>query len=573
MMSGSAIEVPPLSTQARDVLASFGLVMDAPRRDACYRAGWWRRATVLGDFEEVCKARASKTAIVTYRRGHPEPERISYADLYARVQRVAASLLGMGVRCGDVVSVQLPNWWQFAALAMATHWVGAAFNPILPIHRRREVGFITALLESKVCVIARTYKGFDYSEMLAQVRESSPYPATSVVVGGTPDAGELSFEDFILGEAWEERFGRELTECARDPDLVSDVQFTSGTTGEPKGVGHTHNTLYARARALYDPLSLGSEDVVFMPSPLAHSTGFVYGCMTPLMLGMTAVYQDVWDAASALEIIETERASWTFGSTSFIVDLLSARRRRGGDASSLRYFVAGGAPIPPAIVREAREQLGTRVMAVWGMTENGAVTVTQPSEPESAAAESDGVPCPWMELKVARPGSGGELPPGAEGPLYVRGASQMLGYVKRSALTAGAVDEDGWFDTGDLARMGSDGHVRITGRSKDIIIRGGENIPVAEIEALLYEHPLVVDVAVVSYPDERLGERACAVVVPAEGATPSLEDLVSYLAAAGVSRTYWPERLEIRPELPRTASGKVQKFALRHEVSVDGRET
>lgn len=547
--------IPPLDPGTRAVLARLDLTLDEDRRRAFYQSGWWRARTVLEDFELQSRLRPAKTAIVTYRRDGGAPERISYAELANQVRRLASQFLRMGVEPGDVVSAQLPNWWQFAAVALAAHKVGAILNPILPIHRRREIRFIMELLQSRVYVLPRSYRGFDYVQMVAQVRSSSPYPAQQLVLESGP-----------LGEGTAEVDDRDLENLGSHPDGVSDVQFTSGTTGEPKGVAHTHNTLYARIRALQEPLGLTADDVVFMPSPLAHSTGFVYGCMTALMLGMTAVYQDVWDPAWALGIIEAERPTWTFGSTTFLVDLLAAHRHRAADVSSLRYFVSGGAAIPAAVVRQAGDQLGTRVIAVWGMTENGAVTVTQPGEPDLAAGESDGQPCSWMELKVADPETGEPLPPGREGALFVRGASQMLGYVKRPALTRALLGEAGWFDTGDIARLVGEDHLRITGRSKDLIIRGGENLPVAEIESLLYEVPAVAEVALVGYPDARLGERMCAVVVPQPGASLALDDLTAHLDQAGVSKTYWPERFELRSELPRTASGKVQKYKLRESL-------
>jgi cyclohexanecarboxylate-CoA ligase len=570
-MSADGHPPPPLSEAALATLTSLGLSMDEGRRREYYAKGWWTRATLVAGFLRACEAHADKTAIIAYRSTEDAAHRLTYREVAGHVDRVAAGLIHLGIGVGDVVSAQLPNWWEFAVTALAASRIGAAFNPIVPILRRREVTFMTKLLESKVCVVPRHYRGFDHATMLADVATAVPSLQHRIVVGGEAGPGELSFEEDVLGHPWERSYAQELAARTAEPDAVSDIQFTSGTTGEPKGVGHTHNTLHACARAVYETLQLDVDDSVFMPAPLSHSIGFVYGCMTPLSRGMTAIYQDVWDPVRGLDIIAAESPRWTFGSTAFIVDLVRAHRNYPVDTTSLRYFVTGGAPIPPVVVTDARSELGTRVIAVWGMTENGAVTCTRLDEPPDAAAESDGLPCPWMELKVVDRTTGQSLPPDIEGELHARGASQMLGYVRRPSLTKALVDPDGWFDTGDLARLSTSGHLRITGRSKDIIIRGGENLPVAEIEKALYAHRAVAEVAVVGYPDDRLGERACAVVVPAEGATPTLDDLTDHLEEVGLPRAYWPERLELMAALPRTPSGKVQKFVLREALAAESR--
>lgn len=557
--------IPP---DVRSQLADFGVDMPEDRRHRYYDNAWWRDSTVLDDFSQACKRNGKKTAIVTY-RSSGDVHRLDYHSLASHVDRIGGALIHMGVGKGDVVSIQLPNWWQFAAIALASLRIGAIVNPIIPIHRAREVRFIAELLESKVVFTARRFRGFDHAAMLRELAPALPHLQERVIV----DAGELprdlglSFEEDVLGDEWELRYRSELDSCRVHPDQVADVQFTSGTTGEPKGVVHTHNTQFARARALYEPLHLDESDVVFMPSTLAHSTGFVYGFVAAVMRGMTAVYQDVWEPEKALAIIEGEGVTWSFGSTAFVTDLIKAQRAVTRDLSHFKYFVSGGAAIPPAVVQEASDILSTRLIACWGMTENGGVTFTPIDAPQLAAAHSDGKPAPWMEVKVVDPDTGDELAAGVAGKLKVRGASQMLGYAKRPHLTSLAVDEEQWFDTGDLAYRDAEGNVRITGRAKDIIVRGGENVPVVEIEVILYRHPDIDEVAIVGYPDDRLGERACAVVIPAPGATPTLEDITSYLEDEGVSKTYWPERLEIVTELPRTLSGKIQKFRLKEKFS------
>lgn len=551
-------------TAAADALDRFDLRIDERLRRVYYENGWWRKETVVDDFKRSVERFGDKPAVVTYRADSEGAEIVTYGQLAGHVRRIAKALQELGVGRGDIVSVQLPNWWQFVPIALGAMTVGAALNPIVPIHRRRELEQILTLLQSKVLVVPKYFRGFDHAALARELQGEVEGLKHVIVVGAEPGDWYLSFESDLLGGSSGTDVG--WAEVEVDPDGLADVQFTSGTTGEPKGVGHTHNTQYARARALYETLELTSDDVVFMPMTLAHSTGLVYGVITAIMNGMTLVLQDVWEPKKALGVIAREGVTWSFATTTFLVDLIRAHRESGRAIPSLRYFVSGGASIPPAVVDEAMSELGTRVMAVWGMSENGAVTCTRPSDPVSAASRSDGRACPWMEMKIVDEAGGPVVEEGAPGVLKVRGASQMVGYIKRPDLTAAAFDEEGWFDTGDIARIDANGELRITGRVKDLIIRGGENIPVAEIEALLYGHPAIDEVAVVAYPDERLGERACAVVVPRPGVQIALRDITRYLELAGMSKTYWPERLEVVSEMPVTQSGKIQKSRLREMV-------
>ncbi|WP_279581086.1 AMP-binding protein [Fodinicola feengrottensis] len=253
------------------------------------------------------------------------------------------------------------------------------------------------------------------------------------------------------------------------------------------------------------------------------------------------------------------------GAPTFLADLIATQRSTGRDLSALATFATGSAPIAPVLVENAAEVLGCRVYALWGMTENGGVTITRPEDPALRAAESDGSTVPGMWVRIVD-AQDQPVPAGAIGRLQCRGAAQCLGYYRRPELYAASMTADGWFDTGDLARDDGHGGVRIAGRVKDLINRGAEKIPVVEVEAALLRHPAVKEIAVVGYPDERLGERACAVVIPAETA-PTLADLCGYLAETGMAKQYWPERLELVTELPKTPSGKVQKFVLREQLA------
>ncbi|MCX8133717.1 MAG: AMP-binding protein [Roseococcus sp.] len=517
------------------------------RARAMREAGHWGEETLLDHLARAVAATPGKTALVARRSDTGEETRLTYAGLAERAARLAGGLAARGVGRGDVVSFQLPNWWEFTALHLACLMLGAVSNPLMPIFRERELRFMLGLAESRVLVVPRRFRGFDHGAMAEALRAELPRLAHVLV------AGEASF--MALLDAPPLPPGR-----GAGPDDVIQLLYTSGTTGEPKGVTHSANTLLSNLRPFAARLGLGAEDVVHMPSPLAHQLGFMYGLMMPVMLGATAVLQDVFTAEEMARQIRAEGATFTMGATPFLNDLTEHVAASGQGTPSLRVFVSAGAPIPRALVAKARATLGAAIVSAWGMSENGAVTTTRLEDDAARATETDGLALPGMELRVLD-AAGRPAPPGVEGALQVRGCSNFLGYLKRPELDP--QDPEGWFDTGDLARMDAEGYIRIAGRAKDIIIRGGENIPVVEVEGLLYRHPAIAEVAVVGYPDPRLGERACAFVRLREGASLTLPEMVAYLEAQRMARQYIPERLEILDALPRTPSGKIQKFRLR----------
>jgi cyclohexanecarboxylate-CoA ligase len=532
--------------------------------------------TLWEPFADHARRQPDKVAIVSHRVADTRSEVVSYGQLARLAERFAGALLELNVAPGEVVSFQLPNWWEVAALHLACVRIGAVANPIITILRRREVGFILNRVGCRVCIVPGEFRGFDHAAMLADLRGELPKLEHVFVCGAGRDHDALPdglerFEAFFCDTRWEDKHpSAELDARRPSPGDPAQIMFTSGTTGEPKGVLHSHDTMDFGLRAVSEPLRLGGDDVVLMFSPLGHQTGYLYGMCMPLRYGMKLVLQDAWDPATMLRLVSDERVTWTMGTTTFVLDACAAATQHPeADLSSLRYFTCGGAPIPPKAVTEARARLGTQLVAVWGMTEIGVCTITGPDDADATVCASDGQPVDWVELRIVD-GDGTDVPPGGEGRLLARTASQHLTYHGRDDLYAASFPEGvaaGWFDTGDLARGAGDGSIRITGRSKDLIIRGGENIPVAEVEAGLITHPLVHEVAVVAYPDDRLGEKVCAVVVPAGGEAPTLDGLRAYLEMVGMAKPYWPERLVVKDALPKTASGKTQKFALREELA------
>ncbi len=530
-------------------------IIPAARADAMRALGHWPGITLLDRLRAAVVQVPDATALVDRNSCTGRSTRLSYREIGTASERIAAGLWRLGVRHGDVVAVQLPNWWQFTALHLACLRIGAVTNPLMPIFRERELTFMLELARTKVLVVPEVFRNFDHASLGARLLAKLPDLRHVLVVG---TSGPNGFERELLGAVAEED-SRSQWKPAGVDDVVQ-ILYTSGTTGEPKGVMHTSNTLFSNLLPYVRRMGLGAQDVVLMSSPLAHQTGFMYGMMMPIHLGCTAVLQDVWDPGIAADLIHGERVTYTMASTPFLADLTELGATAAGKFASLRLFHSAGATIPRVLVRDANQRLGTTVISGWGMTENGAAATTRPGDPAEKIFETDGCAMEGMELRVVDE-SGVPLPAGQSGELQVRGCSNFVGYLRRPHLYG--TDDAGWFTTGDIARLDAEGYLRITGRSKDVVIRGGENIPVVEIEGLLFRHPAVREVAIVGRADARLGERCVAYVVPRGDASPTLQELTAWLGEAGVSKTYFPEFLRVVLELPKTPTGKVQKFQLR----------
>ncbi|MHB8667216.1 MAG: cyclohexanecarboxylate-CoA ligase [Burkholderiales bacterium] len=535
----------------------FDAVLIAPRRARSVARGYWHDKTI-NDELDACVARyPDKLALTAVQAESGKLTRFTYRELAAMADRVAVGLARMGVGHHDVVSCQLPNWWQFTVTYLACSRIGAVLNPLMHIFRERELSFMLKHGEAKVAIVPKSFRGFDYEQMITDLRPVLPDLKHVVVVGG---AGANSFDALLSGPENEADARAILTRDRPGPDEVTQLIYTSGTTGEPKGVMHTANTLLANIIPYSERLHLDANDVILMASPMAHQTGFMYGLMMPIVLRAGAVLLDIWEPIKAIDLIRAENVTFTMASTPFLTDLSKSVADSGKSIPTLRTFLCAGAPIPGPLVEQARKALGSKIVSAWGMTENGAVTLIELDDDDERAFNTDGRALPGAELKVVD-ANGAGLPANQVGGLLVRSCSNFGGYLKRPQWNS--TDAEGWFDTGDLARMDERGYIRITGRSKDVIIRGGENIPVVEVEALLYRHPAVAVVAIVAYPDERLGERACAVVVPKAGQSIDLPSIVDFLKSRKIAVQYIPERLVVLETMPTTPSGKVQKFKLR----------
>lgn len=519
--------------------------------------GWWKDQ-VLDDLLESAIARfPDKPAITAYRldHGYDAPcKTLTFTELGDAVARAAGSFRAMGIGKGDVVAVMLPNWWEFEVAALALSRIGAVPNPLMHIFRERELRFMLGFADTRAIIVPKVFRGHDFEQMMQSLKPDLPKLDHIIVVDGD---GENSFDRMVMNSGAAPISAAEGTPA--DPGEMSVLMYTSGTTGEPKGVMHCANTLVCCVNALGSRFGLTSDDVHIGSTPFGHMTGYAAVMLQALGYGSTVVLMDVWDGAAGVTIMVREKVTHMAASTPFLADVCK-QVKAGAEVPKLNTFLCGGAQIPPVVIEEARKLLALDVSSLWGMTEALAGSLTESGRAAEKSATSDGRAVDGVEILIADEALN-PMPAGQTGRLYFRGSQQFLGYFKRPGLCGRG--PEGWFDTGDLAYMDEEGYIRIDGRSKDIIIRGGENVPVVEIEAVLYRHPKVSDVAIVGYPDERLGEKGCAFLVLSEGRDLALDDLQGWLNQNGVAKQYWPEAVEIIDTMPRTPTGKIQKFVLR----------
>lgn len=538
----------------------FDAVLIAPRKEKMLKEGYWLNKTIIGSLQTALQQNPDKTALVSFKTDKKTERAFSYQQLWEMTNKIALGLKHLGVSKNDVVSCQLPNWWEFTLLYLACSRIGAVLNPLMPIFRERELEFMLRHGESKVFVVPKIFRNFDHEQLANQLKAKIETLEHVVVIDGNT---ENNFNALLVNHGLDNHLAAvtALDDFNLGADDITQLIFTSGTTGEPKGVMHTSNTLYSNIVPYAKRLNLNENDVVLMASPMAHQTGFMYGLIMPIELNAKVILQDVWEVSQAVELIHQHQVSFTMASTPFLNDLSNTVAEHHDQVNSLKTFLCAGAPIPGPLVQKARETLGVKVISAWGMTECGAITTTLISDEDERSYNTDGVALPGVEIKITNK-QGQQKAVNEAGRLMIRSCSSFGGYLKRSHLND--TDQDDWFDTGDIAYQDEQGYIRICGRKKDVIIRGGENIPVAEIESLLYKHPNIAVIAIVAYPDERLGERACA-IVKLKDPTQQLQftDMVEFLKTHNLAMQYIPERLEIWDEIPMTPSGKIQKFKLR----------
>lgn len=526
---------------------------DAATIAARTQAGDWPGKT-LGDYlREHARDRPDKVAIVD--RAH----RVTFRELERRALRVACGFHELGVRSGDVVSVQLPNWSEWLVVHCGLSLLGAVTNSIGAMYRRKEVEYILNYAESRMLVIPDVYRGFSHVEMIAEIWPTLPSLKDVLVVGDTTPTPMHSFAEFEA-TPWETGSEAVVNAIDVDPNSIATLMFTSGTTANPKGVMHTHNTIGAGSEQAEGAYGLTSEDVVFMASPIGHTTALLVGARIPVMYGMTTVWQEHWNPEEAIDLIAAEGCTFTLSATPFLYGLVHSANATRERLKTLKTFACGGAPIPRDLIRQAESEYGFLVSAVYGSSEallNSLITADDPSESRYA---TDGKLIHGVGARLV------DVDESGEGELQIQTPALYAGYYKDAEHTAEVVDRDNWYSTGDLCTLVDD-YVSVVGRKKDMIIRGGANISAREIEELLFTHPKIATVACVAMPDPVLAERVCAYVVCESGVSLEFGEMIDYLRDKQVSAWKLPERLEIREAFPMTPSGKIQKFLLRDEIA------
>jgi acyl-CoA synthetase (AMP-forming)/AMP-acid ligase II len=517
---------------------------DAARAQAAYAQGHWTRQTLGEALERAATESPHRVLVVD------GDVRIDCSTLYRQATALAQALLARAAP-GSVVSFMLPNWHEAATIYLAAHLAGMLANPILPSLRDRELQFILDDLQSRLIFVPEQFRGYDYAKMMQRVAPLLSSPPTVVVVRG--EAGEhLPYASLLAARAT-----RELPTV--DPDAARLVLYTSGTTGTPKGVLHSQNSIHALLRQLGQCWWIEPGDTFLVPSPISHIGGSIYAFECPLLLGTTAVLVDRWDPDTAVAIMGREGCTHMAGATPFLQQLLEAAKRANTRLNGLKVFICGGASVPPSLVRSAAAHFDETIfMRVYGSTEVPVTTVGVPDRHDlTHAAETEGrVGLAEVKLIDAAGQSA------SEGEIRARGPQMLLGYLHPEDETT-VFDEEGYYRTGDVGRWVDQDFLVVSGRTKDIIIRKGENISPKEVEDYLVEHSNIAEVAVVGVPDELRGERACAVIVVKHGPGPDVSELRAFLTTLGVAGFKIPEQVVVVAGLPKNDAGKVLKHVLR----------
>jgi cyclohexanecarboxylate-CoA ligase len=531
-------------------------VIDTARAAEAYRRGLWVTTTLADALRAAAETSPRRTVLVD------ADTRLDCATLYSQATRLADALLER-MPTGSAVSFMLPNWHEAAVVYLAATLAGMVVNPILPSLRDHDLRFILEDVESAMIFVPHRFGGHDYAAMLARVTAAMS-PAPEVVVLRGPETGQAGTHTPYPALLADRPNPAPLPSL--DPDAVRMVLYTSGTTGHPKGVLHSHNSIHALISQIRDHWNVQPGDTFLVPSPVAHIGGSIYAFECPLLLGTTAVLMDRWDPAAAVALMNGERCTHMAGATPFLQQLLSAAERAGTRLPDLKVFVCGGAAVSPSLIRRAAEYFDRAVVTrVYGCTEVPVATVGAPRRDEAdRAADTDGR-AGIAEIKLVAHASA----PAGDGEICVRGPQMLRGYRHRED-DADSFDAAGFFRTGDLGRWVSAGlkgqYLVVTGRAKDVIIRNGENISAKEVEDLLADHPGIAEIAVVGLPDDRTGERACAVIVPAAERgepKPGVADLLALLQSKGVAKFKAPEQVVIWDALPKNDAGKVLKHQIR----------
>ncbi|EJR7560348.1 medium-chain fatty-acid--CoA ligase [Escherichia coli] len=531
------------------------LTFNEQRRAAYRQQGLWGDASLADYWQQTARAMPDKIAVVDNHGAS-----YTYSALDHAASCLANWMLAKGIESGDRIAFQLPGWCEFTVIYLACLKIGAVSVPLLPSWREAELVWVLDKCQAKMFFAPTLFKQTRPVDLILPLQNQ--LPQLQQIVGMdklAPATSSLSLSQIIADNT------SLTTAITTHGDELAAVLFTSGTEGLPKGVMLTHNNILASERAYCARLNLTWQDVFMMPAPLGHATGFLHGVTAPFLIGARSVLLDIFTPDACLALLEQQRCTCMLGATPFVYDLLNVLEKQPADLSALRFFLCGGTTIPKKVAREC-QQRGIKLLSVYGSTESSPHAVVNLDDPLSRFMHTDGYAAAGVEIKVVDDARK-TLPPGCEGEEASRGPNVFMGYFDEPELTARALDEEGWYYSGDLCRMDEAGYIKITGRKKDIIVRGGENISSREVEDILLQHPKIHDACVVAMSDERLGERSCAyVVLKAPHHSLSLEEVVAFFSRKRVAKYKYPEHIVVIEKLPRTTSGKIQKFLLRKDI-------
>jgi non-ribosomal peptide synthetase component E (peptide arylation enzyme) len=528
---------------------------------AHYRAcGLWRDRTVFELFRDSAEAHPAKAAIVEARRRH------TYGELLSLIDNVAGNLLRRGIVAGDVVAVQVPNSVELPLMHLALNRIGAMAMPIHDSWLQSELVHLLKIGRVRAAIVPRLYRDVDYPALYAGLRSELPDLKTVFSIGGATLHSE-AFEPLLDPSGVSDA---ELAARRPDPDAPSTLMLSSGTTSLPKPSAFSCNNMHALLQPFWRGIRSTPEDVAAALAPAGTGAiGYVYPILSPLLIGATSVILERWsEPEKAVALIREHGCTYATAVPAQLTQMLpSLRRHRPEQFAAFRCFTNAGAPLPPDVGRQVEDLMRCRIYVIYGATDGGVVCSTDIDDPQDKRLTSVGRALPGRDIKLLdalqRP-----VPRDEPGEIYWRTADKSYGYLNDAEGTATVFGPDGFYKSGDLGLFDVDGYLRIIGRAKDMIIRGGRNISPRLIEDLLITHPAVVEVAVAAMPDSVLGERACAFVVAKPGDLPTLADLLVFLKLRRAPTWQMPERLELLDELPRSAGGKIMKNKLTELVTV-----
>lgn len=525
-------------------------------RSRGYRSkGLWGDASILDWFRLSVASSPDKCAVVD-RLGRS----LTFRDLDREAAKLATWMIDHKLRAGDVVGVQLPNWCEFTVVYVACLKVGATINPLPTNLRISELTDAVRQCHTAMTFHPTKFRNTEYEDLVVQLHKNSVSIKESVLVDrlGIPSRSFPTLSRIVDTS----RPLPKSREHVGGGDSIAAVLFTSGSESAPKGVMLSHNNLIASERTFVSSLNVTWADSMFMPAPVGHATGFMHGVTMPLIAQITSVLCDCTTANEMVMMLSESRATGGMAVPAIAATILDYCVETGRGLPSLRFMCCGGSPVPRDLVRRARD-VGINLYSVYGSTESAPHTMTTSCDSVERVSETDGRPCWGTEVKVVDPETRQEVPQGQPGEEASRGPAVFSGYLNKPDLTARVLDDDGWYYSGDICVMDSEGYIRIVGRIKDTVIRGGENIGAGEVESILRAYPRIGDAAVIGVDDPLLGQRLCACLVSRDGEEITVPELRSYFISGGYAKIKIPEKVVMLTELPLTPSGKVSKGDLR----------